>query len=182
MRYEAVAAACGDLERATGRLEMVDRLGSLFGETPPDLLPTVVMLCLGRIAPDFAGIDIGLAERLAARAVARVADVPVERVHETIRETGDLGLAAERLLAERLAGGPAPPAPSPPVQTVFDTLHEIAAAAGAGSLGRKLDLMSSLLEGASPLSARYLVRTVTGTLRVGIGAPTVLDALAQVYA
>jgi len=198
MRYEAVAAACRDLERATGRLEMVDRLGSLFRETPPDLLPTVVMLCLGRIAPDFAGIDIGLAERLAARAVARVADVPVERVHETIRETGDLGLAAERLLAERLAverppaerlaaerplaERPAPPAPDPPVQTVFDTLHEIAAAAGAGSQGRKLDLMSGLLEAATPLSARYLVRTVTGTLRVGIGAPTVLDALAQVYA
>jgi len=178
MRYEAVAAACGDLERATGRLEMVDRLGRLFEETPPDLLPTVVMLCLGRIAPDFAGVDIGLAERLAARAVARVADVPVERVHEAIRETGDLGLAAERLLVER----PAPPADSPPVQAVFDTLHEIAAAAGAGSQGRKLELMAGLLAGAPPLSARYLVRTVTGTLRVGIGAPTVLDALAQVYA
>jgi DNA ligase-1 len=178
MRYEAVAAACWDLERASGRLEMIDRLARLFRETPPDLLPNVVLLCLGRIAPDFAGVDIGLAERLATRAVARAAGVPIERAVAAVQETGDLGLAAERLLADR----PGAPEASPPVQTVFETLHEIAAAAGAGSQGRKLDLMTALLAGATPLSARYLVRTVTGTLRIGIGSPTILDALAEVYA
>jgi DNA ligase 1 len=178
MRYEAVAAACGDLEQASGRLEMIDRLARLFDETPPALLPTVVLLCLGRIAPDFAGIDIGLAERLAARAVARAAGVSADEVLAAVREVGDLGLATERMLAGRPAG----PASSLQVRTVFDTLHEIAAAAGTGSQGRKLDLMTGLLDSATPLAARYLVRTVTGTLRVGIGPPTVLDALAQVYA
>src|SRR5687767_8809285 len=110
MRYETVAAACRDLERASGRLEMIDRLAGLFRETPPALLPNVVLLCLGRIAPDFAGVDIGLAERLATRAVSRVAGVTAERALAVVRETGDLGLAAERLLAER----PGAPADRPP--------------------------------------------------------------------
>jgi DNA ligase 1 len=35
---------------------------------------------------------------------------------------------------------------------------------------------------ATPLEARYLLRLVTGNLRLGIGTPTILDALAQVYA
>src|SRR4030095_2759305 len=39
-----------------------------------------------------------------------------------------------------------------------------------------------LLEPATPLEARYLVRTVTGALRLGIGTATILDALAQVHA
>jgi DNA ligase 1 len=107
MRYEAVAAACGDLERASGRLEMIDRLARLFGETPNGLLPTVVLLCLGRIAPDFAGVDIGLAERLAARAVARAAGGSADEVLAAVREVGDLGLATERMLA----GRPAVPGP-----------------------------------------------------------------------
>src|SRR5204863_6310906 len=68
------------------------------------------------------------------------------------------------------------------VETVFETLHEIAAAAGSGSQGRKLALLSGLLGEAAPLEARYLVRTVTGNLRLGIGTATILDALAQVYA
>ena len=62
------------------------------------------------------------------------------------------------------------------------TLREIAAAEGAGSQGRKLELLAGLLARATPLEARYLLRLVTRNLRLGIGTPTILDALAQVHA
>src|SRR5262249_21444830 len=127
MRYEIVAEAYRDLERATARLELIDRLAALFAETPATLLPTVALLCQGRIAPDFAGVEIGLAEKLAARAVAQAAEVPAEQARAAARETGDLGLAAERLLAAAAGSRPA----SLQVEVVFDTLHEIAATAGA---------------------------------------------------
>jgi DNA ligase-1 len=65
---------------------------------------------------------------------------------------------------------------------VVDTLHQIAEAEGPGSQGRKLDLLGGLLAQATPLEARYLLRLVTGQLRLGIGTPTILDALAQVHA
>jgi DNA ligase 1 len=178
MRYEIVAEAYRDLEQASARLELIDRLAGLFTETPTTLLPTVALLCQGQIAPDFAGVEIGLAERLAARAVAQAANVPAERALAGARETGDLGLAAEQLLAARSESRPA----GLQVEVVFDTLHEIAAAAGSGSQGRKLALLVALLDQATPLEARYLVRTVTGNLRLGIGTATILDGLAQVHA
>jgi DNA ligase-1 len=67
------------------------------------------------------------------------------------------------------------------VTAVVDTLHRIAGVAGAGSQGQKLDLLAGLLGQATPLEARYLLRLVTKGLRLGIGTPTILDALAQVY-
>ena len=54
MRYEIVAEAYRDLEAASGRLALIDRLAELFRQTPDDLLPTVALLCQGQIAPDFA--------------------------------------------------------------------------------------------------------------------------------
>ncbi|MFL6127688.1 MAG: ATP-dependent DNA ligase [Mycobacteriales bacterium] len=178
MRYEIVAEAYGDLERATGRLALIERLAALVRETPADLLPTVCYLCQGLIAPEFAGIDLGLAEKLAVRAVATATGTDPAEVAGTLRETGDLGQAAERLLAATAAGRPA----TLEVPEVVDTLHEIAAAGGTGSQGRKLELLAGLLARATPLEARYLLRLVTGNLRLGIGTPTVLDALAQVHA
>src|SRR5207342_3084582 len=68
------------------------------------------------------------------------------------------------------------------VAQVVDTLHEIAAAEGPGSQGRKLDLLAGLLARATPLEARYVLRLVTRNLRLGIGTPTILDALVQVHA
>src|SRR5260370_1287572 len=68
------------------------------------------------------------------------------------------------------------------VTAVVDTLHQIAEAQGPGSQGRKLELLAGLLARATPLEARYLLRLVTKGLRLGIGTPTILDALAQVHA
>ncbi|HET9559641.1 MAG TPA: ATP-dependent DNA ligase, partial [Actinomycetota bacterium] len=178
MRYEIVAATYRDLERSTGRIALIDRLAGLFRETPTDLLPTVALLCQGQIAPDFAGVELGLAERMAARAVAQVAGTTAEQVLAGAREVGDLGLTAEQLLGELDPDRPA----SLEVAEVFEGLHQIAEAQGTGSQGRKLTGLVDLLARATPLEARYLVRTVTGSLRLGIGTATILDALAEVHA
>jgi DNA ligase-1 len=178
VRYETVAEAYRDLEQAAGRLALIDRLAALLAQTPAELLPTVCYLCQGLIAPEFAGVDLGLAEKLAIRAVATATDAGPDQVAARVRETGDLGQAAEQLLTVTAPGRTA----SLPVTVVVDTLHQIAEAEGPGSQGRKLDLLAGLLAQATPLEARYLLRLVTGGLRLGIGTPTILDALAQVYA
>jgi DNA ligase 1 len=178
VQYEIVAAAYRDLEQATARLELIDRLAGLFRQTPTPLLPTVALLCQGQIAPDFAGVEIGLAERMAARAVAQAVGMTGEQVLASARKVGDLGLATESLLAAEAGSRPA----TLEVGMVVDTLHQIAAAEGTGSQARKLDLLAGLLAQATPLEARYLIRTCTGTLRLGIGTATILDALAAVYA
>ena len=178
MQYEVVAEAYRDLERASGRLALIDRLAALLTQTPTELLGTVCYLCQGLIAPEFAGVDLGLAEKLAVRAVATATGDTPEQVRVSLRETGDLGQAAEQLLAVSAGDRPA----SLQVVAVVDTLHTIAGAQGPGSQGRKLDLLAGLLVRATPLEARYLLRLVTRGLRLGIGTPTILDALAQVYA
>jgi DNA ligase-1 len=177
MRYEIVAETYRDLERVSGRLALVERLAALLAETPAELLPVVCYLCQGLIAPEFAGVDLGLAEKLAIRAVATATGTSPAEVTALVRQTGDLGLAAEQLLTATAADRPA----SLTVVAVVNALRQIAAAEGQGSQGRKLDLLAGLLARATPLEARYLLRLVTKGLRLGIGTPTILDALAQVY-
>ena len=177
MKYQVVAAAYRDLEQASGRLILIDRLAVLLAQTPEELLPKVCYLCQGLVAPEFAAVDLGLAEKLALRAVATATGVEPVEVVAAVREAGDLGQAAEQLLAATAGERE----PSLHVDTVVDTLHEIARAGGSGSQGRKLGLLADLLALATPLEARYLLRLVTGNLRLGIGTPTILDALAQVY-
>jgi DNA ligase 1 len=178
VRYEVVAEAYRDLEQATGRLVLIERMTALLAETPPGELPTVCYLCQGLIAPEFAGVDLGLAEKLAIRAVATATGTGPEQVAARVKETGDLGLAGQEMLAVTAAGRTA----SLEVTAVVATLYQIAEAEGTGSQGRKLELLAGLLAQATPLEARYLLRLVTKGLRLGVGTPTILDALAQVYA
>jgi len=187
VRYLIVAEAYRDLEQVTGRLVLTERLAALLAQTPAELLPTVCYLCQGLIAPEFAGVDLGLAEKMAVRAVGAATGAEPAEVAGLVREVGDLGQAAEQLLTARGSRGSLGSvgdgrAGSLEVTVVMSTLREIAAADGAGSQGRKLELLAGLLALATPLEARYLLRLVTRNLRLGIGTPTVLDALAQVHA
>ena len=178
MEYQTIALAYQDLEQATGRLALIARLADLVRATPDEELPTVCYLCQGMVAPEFAGIDLGVAEKMAVRAIGTAIGRPAEEVAAISRQTGDLGQAAEQLVAETATDRP----PTLQVREVQETLLEIAAAAGTGSQGRKLDLLAALIGRATPLEARYLLRLVTGNLRLGIGTPTILDALAEVHA
>jgi hypothetical protein len=99
VRYLIVAEAYRDLEQLSSRLALTDRLARLLADTPPALLPTVCYLCQGLIAPEFAGIDLGVAEKLAIRAVAAVTGTEATGVSALVREAGDLGQAVEQLLA-----------------------------------------------------------------------------------
>ncbi|MER3461431.1 MAG: ATP-dependent DNA ligase, partial [candidate division GAL15 bacterium] len=177
MQYASLARAYQELEQTSARLKLIAVLADLFRKTPRPLLRHVVYLCQGKIAPDFAGVEIGLAEKLAARSVAEAAGVSDDRVQGLLRRKGDLGSAAEELLSDRGARRP-----QLTVQEVFDHLESIARASGKGAQTQKIAALADLLRRATPLEARYLVRTVTGKLRLGVGDASILDALAEVYA
>src|ERR1700733_8498531 len=98
VRYLIVAETYRDLEQVSSRLALTERLAALLAQTPAELLPTVCYLCQGLIAPEFAGVDLGLAEKLAVRSVATASGTDPAQVAALVREAGDLGQAAERLL------------------------------------------------------------------------------------
>jgi DNA ligase-1 len=60
---------------------------------------------------------------------------------------------------------------------VHQRLSKIAAAGGAGSQQEKLDGFTGLLGDLDSIAAKHLVRITLGKMRLGIGDPTVLDAL-----
>jgi DNA ligase-1 len=108
VRYLVVAEAYRDLEQATGRLVLIERMAQLVEQTPAELLPVVCYLCQGQIAPEFAGIDLGLAEKMAIRALAAAIGAEPAEVAVRVREAGDLGQAGEQLLAQTELAGPRP--------------------------------------------------------------------------
>lgn len=178
MDYAELVKAYEAIEATTKRLEMTGLLVQLLKSTPPSLVDKVAYLTQGQLGPSFEGVELGLAEKLVIRGLAQASGVPEEKVAKLYREKGDLGLAAEELLARRrqrtLTGDEGPLR----VGEVFDRFHRIAEAGGAGSQEAKLRLLNELLARAGPEEARYIVRTVTGKLRLGVADMSILDALA----
>ncbi len=110
VKYEIVAEAYHDLEQTSARLALIDRLTALLAATPVELLPTVCYLCEGLIAPQFAGVDLGLAEKLAIRAVATATGASVEQARRAAAGHRDAHHPrCARADLRRRPGGPAGP-------------------------------------------------------------------------
>jgi DNA ligase 1 len=170
MRFDELSAYLERLEATSSRNELVRILSELYGACSADEIEPITYLIQGRLAPFFAPVEIGLGERLLVTAMAMAYGSPKDEVTATYRQLGDLGVTAQRL-------APAVDRPPPPVVEVHRRLFEIAGAAGAGSLQKKLDLFAGVLAELDPVSAKHFVRITSGRMRLGIGDPTVLDAL-----
>ncbi|RLI08759.1 ATP-dependent DNA ligase [Candidatus Bathyarchaeota archaeon] len=180
MEFSALADAFERIEATTKRLEMMQYLVDLFRKTPPDLIDKVIYLTQGKLYPDYLGMpELGIADKLAMRAISLVSGRTAQEVEEAYKELGDLGSAAELLLAKKaqLTFFAQPLT----VERVYATLDKIAKTTGPGSVDQKIKLLAGLLADASPKEAKYIIRIVTGRLRLGVADMTVLDALAEAF-
>lgn len=179
MRYSLIADGYEEIEATTKRLEMTDLLVKLLKQTPKDLIAKVVYLTQGKLYPDFVGIEIGIAEKLAIRAAAKATGYSEKEIEEHVKETGDLGETTEKFLEKKTQRTFFQEPLT--VHIVYSNLDKMAKAEGPGSTELKISLLAGLLANATPKEGKYVIRTVTGSLRLGIADMTVLDALAVAF-
>ena len=179
MQYAVIAEAYEKIEATTKRLEMTDLLVTLLKNTPKEVIDKVVYLTQGRIYPDFVSVEIGVAERLAIRALAKASGRRESEVEEDLKKSGDLGITAQKFITSKRQLTFVHQLLT--VEKVYETFDKMAQTSGSGAVDLKLSLLAGLLSAASPKEARYVIRTVTGNLRLGIADMTVLDALAIAY-
>jgi len=180
MKYSLVAEYFERLEGTSGRLEMTEILSSLFKETPKSDLPVLAYLMQGKLRPDYEGVELGIAEKLALRALGTASGKTTQEVKAAYIKSGDIGSAAQGLLKAGGGGERQGSLLSEPLtlRRVYDSLLSIAKTSGGGSIESKLRELVSLLNNATPVEAKYILRTAMGVLRLGVADYTILDAAA----
>jgi DNA ligase 1 len=176
MKFQKLAEYFEELEKTSSRLALIDILSKLFAELSAEEVPMVTYLIQGRVAPFYEPVEIGMAEKGVAAAIARAYGVEREEVLKTYGKLGDLGKVAEQLSAISRQSSANH---SMSIKEVFEGLTKIAQFSGDGTVENKVAALTNLLSKVSGVGAKHLVRIPLGTSRLGIGDPTVLDAFAQ---
>ncbi|KAI0443389.1 ATP-dependent DNA ligase [Xylaria telfairii] len=192
--YAALCTTFSLIELTTKRLIITEHcalfLRQVLRLTPEDFLPTVLLM-INKLAPDYAGIELGIGESLIMKAIGETTGRSLQVIKADQKEIGDLGLVAVKSRSTQ-------PTMFKPkaltVRGVHKGLMDVATVAGNGAQGRKVDLIKKLLSAADshstgrvdiskdkggPSEAKYLVRFLEGKLRLGLAEKTVLVAIAQ---
>eukprot|EP00794_Sanderia_malayensis_P009119 gene9120-10092_t len=180
--YQALSRTFRIIEDVSARLKITSTLCNFLRSvillTPDDLLPCVY-LCLNKVAPAYDGLELGIGDTILLRAVASATGKSLQQLKELAADQGDLGLVAERCRTnQRMMFAP----PKLSIQAVFGKLKEIAKMTGNASQSKKQDKIQSMLVACKNTEARYLIRSLSGKLRIGLAEQTVLTALAHAIA
>lgn len=179
MEYAELVAVYRDLEATASNLEKVDIIAGTLAEADEDHLPLLVTLLQGSPFAAWDARELGVSSSLTRSAIAKATGVDEETIEDWWRETGDLGSAAAKAVAAERQQTLF--SQSLTVERVQSTLEELAGYEGSGSQGRKVDAIAGLVADAEPEAAKYVVRTVLGHLRIGVGEGTIRDAIGEAF-
>ncbi len=177
MLFSGAAECFSKIEATSSRLEMSGTIAEFFSAAKPSEARQLVYIMEGNIAPAHEGLDVGIGEKFAIRAIAKTSGYTERQVAADSKKSGDLGTTAENLLSKKAQLSLS--SSENTLSKVYSSFMKIARLSGAGSQEAKISVLSELLNGATPLEAKYLVRFCLGKLRLGVGDPSIIDALSM---
>ncbi|KAK5121033.1 hypothetical protein LTR85_005817 [Meristemomyces frigidus] len=194
--YAALCTTFSKIEMTTKRLEIIALCCAFMRQvlrlTPDDLLPTVLLM-IGKLAADYAGVELGIGESLIMKAIGETTGRSLKIIKEDQQKIGDLGLVA----AKSRSNQPTMFKPKPlTVRDVHEGLMKIATTEGQGAQGRKVDGIKKLLSSADvglakgqavdinkdkggPSESKFIIRALEGKMRLGLADKNLQVALAH---
>ncbi|HUJ95018.1 MAG TPA: hypothetical protein VLW84_07130, partial [Terriglobales bacterium] len=170
----AFAQTADRIAATTKKLEKTALLADYFKSVPAEEAAVAAVFFSGRPFPAWEETTLQVGGRLLWSAVEELSGKDDRELTAAYREHGDLGAVAGAVLPNRKDSNQYL-SPSR-VQLVF---REIAAARGPAAKGI---LVRKLLTEISPLEAKYIVKIMTGDLRIGLKESLVEEAIAKAFA
>jgi len=168
---QRLATACEAIAGTTKKLLKTGIVADYLKSRTIDEAAVSAVFLSGRPFPAWEETTLQVGGRALWRIVAELAGKDEGELTDAYRRHGDLGAVAGDVLPERVGQGLG-------VLEVEATFRQIAAARGPVA---KAAIVRDLIARATPLEAKYIVKIVTGDLRIGLKESLVEDAIARAY-
>jgi DNA ligase-1 len=167
-----LAEACERIAGTTRKLEKIAIVAGYFRSRTPEEASVAAVFLSGRPFPVWEETTLQVGGSLLWRIVAELSGKSEAELTAAYRRSGDLGaVAGDVLPVNRSVRGLG-------VLAVRDKFRQIAAARGPAAKGA---LVRELLSEVTPLEAKYIVKIMTGDLRIGLKESLVEEAIARAY-
>lgn len=151
------------------KLEKIELLRAYFASLDDLAMPLAALYFTGRPFPQFDGRTLNLGWSVIRRAILEATGLNDADFRQTYLRFSDSGDTAEALLAGRT---------QPELFTLVQTEALLAELAAARGPALKLEALRSRLVRLSPVAAKYLIKIITGDLRIGLKEGLVEEAIA----
>ena len=168
-----LAQACEQVAATTKKLEKIGIVANYFLSVSPEEASIAAVFLSGRPFPVWEEATLQVGGTLLWRIVEELSGKSEQALTAAYRRLGDLGAVAGDVLD--VSSGKISELKTPEIQAFFRC---IAFARGPAA---KSALVRELLSQLTPLEAKYIIKIMTGDLRIGLKESLVEEAVARAY-
>jgi DNA ligase-1 len=170
---QALATTAEAVAATTKKTEKVGLVAEYFRSRPVDEAGLAAVFLSGRAFPAWEERTLQVGGTLLWRSVGEISGKGDIALTAAYRRHGDLGAAAQDVLEKT-----APARSSLSIAEVAAAFDELA---GTSASAGKLSLLQDLLRRATALEAKYIIKIISGDLRIGLRESLVEEAIAKAF-
>ena len=173
----AFSQTAEQIAATTKKLQKTALLAEYFKSIPVEEAAIAAIFFSGRPFPAWEETTLQVGGRLLWQIIEELSGKADAELTASYREHGDLGAVAAAVLPQSDALGAV--ARSLTLLEIQKTFREISTARGPAAKGA---LTRQLMAGVSPIEAKYIIKIMTGDLRIGLKESLVEEAIAKAFA
>jgi len=179
MQYSQLCETYEELRKNSSRLKKTEILANFLKKLKhlkhEEL--EVIYLLQGKVFPDYDEREFGISEQLCIKTLEKSSGISKKEIISKWRKIGDLGKVTEEIISKKKQETLF--SHKLTIRKVLDNLQKLPSLEGQGTVNRKIALISELMTSASPIEAKYIIRTLLNSLRIGVASGTIRDSIAK---
>ncbi|MGQ9718245.1 MAG: ATP-dependent DNA ligase [Nitrososphaerales archaeon] len=170
---------CERIRATSKKLEKVGILSTYLRTLDENTLPIVSRFLSGIVFPRGSKKEVYIGYSALVDVILEISGTDSRRFRDTYLKYGDLGSTAEELLGKKAFVSLIKRDLT--LRDVYQEFEKAASMVGARSVEGRKGILRGLFLDASPIEAKYLVKILTGELRIGLTQGLVEEAIARAF-
>ncbi len=166
-RFSLFVETCEKIRSTTKKNEKIDIISNYITNLDETSLSIAVLFLSGRVFPIGSTRTLNIGFSTIMESLSEIAMLDIKDIQNIHLKHGDIGAMAEHAVSKKHVISLFNQQEKISLSYVYHQFKKIANISGSGSNKNKKNLLKGLLIACSPLESKYLIKIITGEMRMG---------------
>ena len=180
-RFSLFVETCEKIRSTTKKNEKIDIISNYITNLDETSLSIAVLFLSGRVFPIGSTRTLNIGFSTIMESLSEIAMLDIKDIQNIHLKHGDIGAMAEHAVSKKHVISLFNQQEKISLSYVYHQFKKIANISGSGSNKNKKNILKGLLIACSPLESKYLIKIITGEMRIGSVEGLVEIALSRAF-
>ena len=180
--FSLLVETCEKIRSTSKKNEKIEIIAAYISTLDETSLPIAVRFLSGKVFPPGSNLTLNIGFNIIMQSLSEIAVLEIKDMQNIHLKYGDIGAIAEYAVSKKHIISLFDQQFHLDLSYLYDQFKKIANISGSGSNRIKKDILKGLLIACSPLESKYLIKIITGEMRIGSVESLVEIAISKSFA